>query len=108
MKAWLKDIIALAIAMMLWYFSADVIRLFDPTAGADDMGIMQAVLFKAVILLVGHFFTKMFMRLFWTAVDEYLQGAFNHEFRLDTCYRRYYLALLCYWLCMIAWVIAAI
>lgn len=108
MKNWIKDIVALVIAIVLWTYSSDIIRLFDPTAGADDPGILQALIFKAVILLTVHFFTKMFLRIFWPSVDDYLATMFNFEFRQDICYKRYWLAAFCYFTCMMAWVIAAV
>lgn len=103
MKKWIKDIAALIIAILLWQYSADIIRWFDPTAGADDPGIIQAVVFACVAFLMFHFFTKLYMRMAWPTLDDYLaSGRFDSEFKSrKECSQRYYLAALCYWLCML-------
>jgi len=99
---WIKDIASLAAAIVIWVSSSYLIRLWDPTAGADDPGILQAMVFATVAFLFFHFTTKVYMRLFWPTLDYYLKsGLFDAEFKTkETCYPRYYLAFLCYWLCM--------
>jgi hypothetical protein len=100
---WIKDIASLIAAIIVWQSSSYLIRIYDPTAGADDPGILQAIAFTTVAFLFFHFTTKIYMRLFWPTLDKYLaSGLFDAEFKTKaTCAQRYYLAFLCYWLCMV-------
>jgi hypothetical protein len=107
-----KDILSLFVGMLIWIATPYLVRLFDNTAGADDPGIIQALIFKSVIILTGHFFTKVFMRLFWPSLDYYLATFFNKEFQFKTitreCLTKLILSSFFYLAVMLCWVIAAV
>lgn len=74
------EVAGLIVAMLLWYFSPQLLRSVDQTAAVLDAGVLQLLLFAIIGILVGHFIVRMGMRFGWPTLDDYLKTEFKHDF----------------------------
>lgn len=88
-KRWNEYVPFLA-ALVAWALSGPVLRMIDPTAGVDDAGLFQALLFGLVIYYAATAFSWVALRIIFPEigrfVDNYLGQLFsvhtNNTFRL--------------------------
>jgi hypothetical protein len=96
MKNWIKDIVTILLAAVIWWFTPYLTRALDPTAGVDDAGMLQRITFAVVALLIFHSVAKMFMRLFWPILDIYLRIMFTSNFLKGYEWQKQYLSAFFY------------
>ena len=69
-----NELISLPLAMVLWYFSADLIRIVDVTAAAYDGGVFQIYLFAFIGLLIANFVTWIMLKINFPGIYHYLDN----------------------------------
>lgn len=80
MKRW-NEYMPLLAALLVWLIIGPIIRVFDPSAGIDDAGLMQALVFGLVIYFAACVFSWIALRLVFPLigrfVDELMESTFN-------------------------------
>jgi hypothetical protein len=76
------------IGFILWYYSDDILHLFDATAGTYDSGIFQIPLFVVISfsLLLGYVWVT--IKLNFPFIWKYYQNTFQKDFETITPYQR--------------------
>jgi uncharacterized membrane protein len=88
-KHW-NEYIPFVVALIVWAFSGTILRMIDPTAGVDDAGLFQALVFGLVMYFAATAFSWVALRIVFPNigkfVDDYLGQIFsvhtNNTFRL--------------------------
>jgi uncharacterized membrane protein len=89
LKRW-NEYVPFIVALIAWAFSGTVLRWIDPTAGVDDAGLFQALIFGLVMYFAATAFSWVALRIVFPRiskfVDDYLGDLFsvqaNNQFRL--------------------------
>ncbi len=80
-----NEYLPLLIALPVWWFSGRVTRMIDPTAGVDDAGLFQALVFGLVLYFAACAFSWMAMRIVFPTitrfVDNYIASVFVTKLR---------------------------
>lgn len=82
------DLIALPLALLIWWYSSAITRWIDPTAGVDDAGFIQHLLLKFVAFLLITVFIKVYMRFCWSTVNVYLRDTWVLAFNKLTSWEK--------------------
>ena len=88
-KHW-NEYIPFVVALIAWAFSGSILRMIDPTAGVDDAGLFQALVFGLVMYFAATAFSWVALRIVFPRiglfVDDYLGQLFsvqtNNQFRM--------------------------
>lgn len=78
-----NEVITLPFAMLLWYYSADLIRFFDPTAAAYDGGIFQIILFTVIQVLVYNAVAWLIIKITFPDIYKYLDSFLEANLKLS-------------------------
>ena len=78
-----NEVITLPLAMILWYYSADLIRFFDPTAAAYDGGIFQIILFTVIQVLVYNAVAWLIIKITFPDIYKYLDSFLEANLKLS-------------------------
>jgi hypothetical protein len=78
-----SEYVTLPMALVLWYFSPELLRLIDPTAATFDSGIFQIILFGIIKFLVIHSVAWFLLKLRFPYLFQYLDSSsgFQSELR---------------------------
>jgi hypothetical protein len=73
----------LVIALLVWIFIGPLIRWFSPTAGTDDAGLFQALVFGLVLYFAACGFSWIALRLVFPKISEYVDNHMADIFELQ-------------------------
>lgn len=77
LRKW-NELLTLPLAVILWWWSGDILRWADPMAGVFDAGILQVFLLATIGLLFGHAFIWLTLKLsapdVYAVLNDYLQN----------------------------------
>lgn len=104
MRRW-NELITLPIAIMLWYASPYFFRWIDPTAGAYDIGVLQALLIATVALFFGKPVVLLIMRISAPDVYKVLDDFLSRNKDNISRWERGKFALWYYSIHLLAWVL---
>lgn len=78
-KRW-NEFLPFLIALPVWLFSGFITRIIDPTAGTDDLGLFQALIFGLVIYFAACTFSWIALRLIFPKIGIYVDDVLGEEF----------------------------
>lgn len=90
--------LTLLIAFLLFFLSPPFFRLFDPTAGSYDAGVLQLIILAIVALCVFQSFTWLVMRIVWPSIRAYLENDFVFDFNTLQPWQKITVSLFVYFL----------
>ncbi len=71
MKRW-HEYIPVVVALLVWLVIGPVIRLFSPTAGTDDAGLLQALVFGLVLYFAACAFSWFALRTIFPSIGRFV------------------------------------
>lgn len=83
LKKWIikkKDYLLIAAAILLFFISAPIFRMIDPTAGIYDIGVLQNNITPIIILLIFQFVTWNILCFIWPSIRIYFEDHFTTDF----------------------------
>jgi hypothetical protein len=69
-----NEILTIPVALILWYFSPELLRLIDPTAATFDYGIFQIILFTIIQFLIYHGVAFLLFKWSWPKMYDFLDN----------------------------------
>lgn len=67
-----NEILTIPLAFILWYFSAPLLRMIDPTSAVYDYGIFQVILFTIIQFLIYHGVAWLIFKWTWPKMYKFL------------------------------------
>lgn len=74
-----NEFLSIPLAMILWAYSDDLIRLVDKTAAAYDGAIFQKILFSMIAMLFFNGFAWLMIKINFPKVYDYLDNVFESD-----------------------------
>lgn len=106
-KEWRNELVGILLAVTLFLLSPAALRLFDPTAGAFDAGVLQVIVFAIVATLTFSFLSWVGMKINWTEVFDFAQKDFAQNFKLLTPWQKVITLLVVYFGYLLVFVLMA-
>ena len=78
-KRW-NEYIPFLLALPIWWISGFITRVIDPTAGTDDLGLFQALVFGLVIYFAACTFSWIALRTIFPKIGVYVDDMLGKEF----------------------------
>jgi hypothetical protein len=78
-KRW-NEFLPFLLALPIWWLSGFVTRMIDPTAGTDDLGLFQALVFGLVIYFAACAFSWFALRTIFPTIGKYVDDQLGKEF----------------------------
>jgi len=79
-----NEYLPLLIALPIWWFSGLLTRMIDPTAGVDDAGLFQALIFGIVLYFAACAFSWLAMRIVFPIIGRFVDDKMGHIFSEGT------------------------
>ncbi|MFK5948798.1 MAG: hypothetical protein QM500_08535 [Methylococcales bacterium] len=79
-KRW-NEFLPFLLALPIWWLSGFVTRMIDPTAGTDDLGLFQALVFGLVIYFAACAFSWFALRTIFPIIGKYVDDQLGEEFK---------------------------
>lgn len=79
MKHW-NEYVPFIIALIVWAFSGTVLRIIDPTAGVDDAGLFQALIFGLVMYFAATAFSWVALRIVFPRISNFVDNLLGDLF----------------------------
>jgi len=105
LRKW-NEIITLPLAIFLWWFSRDLFRAIDPSAGVYDIGILQVFLLATIGLLFIHALVWIILKI--AANDTYNALENIHTNSKISPWKKAKYSLCYFWGLLFAWVLLVI
>jgi hypothetical protein len=106
-KEWGNELVGILIAITLFLLSPQLLRWFDPTAGAFDAGVLQVIVFAIVATLTFSFLSWIGLKINWQEVFDFAQKDLGQNFKLLTPWQKVVTLLVIYFGYLIVFVIMA-
>lgn len=103
LKEW-NELLTMPVALLMWWFSGDILRWVDPTAGVFDAGILQVFLLATIGLLFGHALIWLMLRLSAKDVYDQFDDFLNNNQNITT-WQRGVFSLSYFFLLLLSWVL---
>lgn len=75
-----NEYVPLLAALLVWLCIGPVIRAFDPLAGVDDAGLIQALVFGLVIYFAACVFSWIALRLVFPKIAHFVDNLLEPQF----------------------------
>jgi hypothetical protein len=87
-----NEYVPLIVSLIVWGIIGPVIRAIDPTAGQDDLGLLQALVFGLVQFYAALAFSWAAMRIIFPQVGKYVDDWLGEMFNLieDTRFKMWF------------------
>jgi hypothetical protein len=76
----LKEYTALIMALVVFFAFPYIVRLWDPTAGSYDAGVLQVIVMATVQFAIYQAITWSVVKNIWPAIGVYMKSFFNNDF----------------------------
>jgi hypothetical protein len=88
-----NELISLPLAILLWAFSPELIRMIDPTAGVYDAGIFQIIIFTLIQFFLFTGISWLYLKLVFPRGYDVLDELFNNPLNQISLWQKSKLAL---------------
>jgi len=78
-----NELLTIPLALILWYFSPQILRWFDPTAATYDYGVFQIVLFTIIQFFIYTGITWVYLKITFPKVYKYLDDVMTAKFGIN-------------------------
>jgi hypothetical protein len=75
-----QELVLGPLGIVLWFVSAPLIRLFDPTAATYDLAVFQKIVFALICFCIFSFSAWMLIRIQFPKLYDYLDNKFDEDF----------------------------
>jgi len=106
LKRW-NELFTIPIALVMWYWSSEVLRWIDPTAATYDAGVLQVCVLVIIQFLLYHGIAWLVIKITFPKLYDYINNAFDVEFHKITEWQRLKLVLSVFALYFLAIVLLA-
>lgn len=81
LKRW-QEYIPAIVALLVWMIAGPVVRLFSPTAGTDDAGLVQALIFGLVLYFAACAFSWFALRTVFPGIGKFVDNQMSDEIQM--------------------------
>ena len=79
--SFIKEHLAIVLAIASFFLYPYVIRLIDPTAATYDAGVLQIIVISIIMLTIFQWATWRIVNGLWPALADYAKHFFNNDFK---------------------------
>ena len=101
----LNELLLGPLALVLWFYSPDIIRWFDPTAAVYDTAVFQKLIFGLITFSLCHFSVWIMLRITFPELFKYMTEQWDKDFKQnpDLCQKQKlsFLVFACYLLSLL-------
>jgi hypothetical protein len=76
----INEYLPLIIALVVWLLMTPILNWIDPSAGTDDLGLLQALIFGLVIYYAATAFSWIALRLVFPRIGNYVDNVMKYDF----------------------------
>lgn len=102
-----NELLTLPVAILLWIFSADILRLMDPTSAVYDAGVFQVILFAVIQVLFFHAVAWLLLKMAFPGAYRFLDQLLENKETALSEWEKSKTALFLFALYFVAFLIAA-
>mgnify|MGYP000472102260 CR=1 FL=1 len=103
LREW-NELLTLPVALILWWYSGDILRWIDPMAGVFDAGILQVFLLATIGLLFGHALIWLMLRLSAKEIYSHFDDFLNNNPNISP-WQKGLFSLSYFFLLLLSWVL---
>jgi len=100
-----NEFLSIPLALLLWFYSPTLLRLFDPTAGVYDSAVLQQIIFAIIAVLIFHGLAWFLLKLTFPEIYRFLDDDFEEHFSNLQKWQKLKLSLLLFSLYFLAFVV---